>query len=77
MAKEIIDLAVNGKYEVWILRLNPYFPTVVLFHLIAQLFRWAHFMVAVNAEERDWNLCQRIFASPVSPIPIVVQSDIP
>ena len=76
MAKEIIDLAVNGKYEVWILRLNPYFPTVVLFHLIAQLFRWAHFMVAVNAEERDWNLCQRIFASPVSPISVVVQADV-
>ena len=33
--------------------------------------------VVENAEERDWNLCQRIFASPVSPIPIVVQSDIP
>lgn len=33
-------------------------------------------MVAVNAEERDWNLCQRIFASPVSPIPVVVQSDV-
>lgn len=76
MAKEIIDLSVNGKYEVWILGLNPYLPTVVLFHLIAQLFRWAHFMVAVNAEESDWNLRQIIFASVVSPIPIVVQSDV-
>ena len=76
MAKEIIDLSVNGKYEVWILGLNPYLPTVVLFHLIAQLFRWAHFMVAVNAEESDRNLRQIIFASVVSPIPIVVQSDV-
>ena len=76
MAKEIINFSVNGKYEVWILRLNPYLPTVVLFHLIAQLFRWAHFMVAVNAEERDWDLRQLIFTSVVSPIPIVVQSDI-
>ena len=76
MAKEIIDLAVNGKYEVWILRLNPYLPTVVLFHLIAQLFRWAHFMVAVDAEEGDRNFRQLIFASIVSPIFIVVQSDV-
>ena len=33
-------------------------------------------MVAVNAEERDWDLRQLIFTSVVSPIPIVVQSDI-
>ena len=33
-------------------------------------------MVAVNAEESDWNLRQIIFASVVSPIPIVVQSDV-
>ena len=33
-------------------------------------------MVAVNAEERDRDLRQLIFPSVVSPIPIVVQSDI-
>ena len=34
-------------------------------------------MIAVDAEESDRNLRQLIFASIVSPIPIVVQSGIP
>ena len=76
MAKEVVDLSIDGKYEVWILGLAPHLPTVVLLDPIAQLFRWAHFVIAMDAEERDGDPCQRIFASPVSLIPIVVQSDI-
>ena len=76
MTTEVIDLAVDGKYDIGILRLDPYFSAVVFTDLITNQRTGALLMISVEAEEGAGQGGQLCFLLLVSVIPKIVQPHI-
>ena len=54
----------------------PHKATIPFFLLIARESVWTPFMVSVNTEDGWLYFGKRIFAIPISPVAVIVRSDI-